>query len=280
MTIWRSAARQRVAPTTPTPPAAPLVGPDAIAVTWAGHATASIRLDGVHLLTDPALRQRISVLRRHAVPVPRHVTDAVDAVLISHMHHDHLDLPSLRLLGLDTPIITPRGVAALLHAQGFTDVRELSVGQCATVGPVRIEAWPAAHPGGRGPFGPVAEALGYLIHGSATAYFAGDTDLFGAMHDLRGQVDVALLPVGGWGPTLGEGHLDAERAAEALRRIAPAEALPIHWGTFWPLGLPRGRPAMYADAAAGFCTLAEQHVPRTRVHLLRPGEHIVPGRAT
>lgn len=254
-------------------------------ITWAGHATVSIRLDGVHLLTDPALRRRISVLRRHAPPVPAHVTRGVDAVLLSHLHRDHLDLPSLRQLGTHTPIIVPAGGGALLRRRGFQRVQEVRAGETATIGPLTVEAWPALHPGARTRFGPEAEALGYLVRGSAAVYFAGDTDLFDEMHDLRGRVDVALLPVGGWGPTLGEGHLNAERAAEALRRIAPQEAVPVHWGTYWPLGLPRldlpgpgrARGPLYVDAARGFCERARSLAPRVRPHLLRPGGQLAAG---
>ena len=94
----------------------------------------------------------------------------------------------------------------------------------------------------RPPFGPKAEAVGYVFEqGSESVYFAGDTDMFPAMAELAG-VDLALLPVWGWGPRLGPGHMDPERAADALGVIRPRATVPIHWGTLWPVGMGRVTP--------------------------------------
>ena len=90
-----------------------------------------------------------------------------------------------------------------------------------TLSGLRITAVPATHDSRRAPFGPEAEPIGYLVSGSRSVYFAGDTDLFEAMSELRGLVDVALLPVAGWGRSLGPGHLDPERAAQAAGLIGP-----------------------------------------------------------
>ena len=101
---------------------------------------------------------------------------------------------------------------------------------------------PAVHGGSRGRRGPEIEALGYVINGGGhRAYFAGDTDLFDGMADL-GALDLALLPVAGWGPSVGPGHLDPARAARALTLLRPRAAVPIHWGTLYPMGLRRLRP--------------------------------------
>ena len=99
----------------------------------------------------------------------------------------------------------------------------------------------------------------------------GDTDLFPAMGDLRGTVDVALLPVAGWGPTLPEGHLDPERAATAAARIAPRIAVPIHWGTFalWPRLLGRRD---VAGPAREFASLVSRCAPGVEVRVLAPGQ--------
>ena len=105
---------------------------------------------------------------------------------------------------------------------------------------------PAEHEGSRGPFGASADAVGYVITGSEVVYFAGDTDLFDGMHEL-GPVDLALVPIWGWGPGLGAGHLDPVQAAEAVARIRPRLVVPIHWGTYFPihLGLTRRSPASW-----------------------------------
>jgi L-ascorbate metabolism protein UlaG (beta-lactamase superfamily) len=90
---------------------------------------------------------------------------------------------------------------------------------------------------------------------------------------LRGEVDAALLPVWGWGSTLGPGHLDPERAARAAAMIAPQVAIPIHWGTF-ALGRPARRPADPGWPARRFAELAGEYAPTVQVSVLAPGEHI------
>jgi L-ascorbate metabolism protein UlaG (beta-lactamase superfamily) len=121
------------------------------------------------------------------------------------MHHDHLDLRSLRQLGDDRRIIAPRGAGPLLARRGFRAVTEVTVGDAVDVGPVRVRATPANHAGRRRPFGPSGPCLGYVVEGTSRLYFAGDTDLFAGMADL-GPIEVALLPVAGWGPRRGPGH--------------------------------------------------------------------------
>ncbi len=236
--------------------------------TWLGHATVLLELDGVRILTDPLLRPRLGHLRRH-VPLPaRDQCAEVDAVLISHLHWDHLDLRSLRMLDPATLVVAPRGIGRVLHAAGLEHVEEVGTGDVVRIGAIRITATEANHSGFRPPFGPRGSALGYLIEGSGRVYFAGDTGLFPAMTAL-GAVDLALLPVGGWGPWLRGGHLDPAGAVEALRRIAPAAVLPIHWGTYWPIGLPRG--ARFHMLGRRFAEAAASAMPDVRVHLMAAG---------
>jgi L-ascorbate metabolism protein UlaG (beta-lactamase superfamily) len=215
-----------------------------VALSFLGHATALIDVMGVKVLTDPVVRSRLMFLRRVGPPVPPAVYDGVDVVVISHLHHDHCDLPSLAKLGGDPWIIVPSGGVNLLGGKGFEKVVALRPGQSHRIGPVTLTATPAVHDGMRKPFGPRAAAIGYLITSlDSTVYFAGDTDLFPAMRDLSPHIDLALLPVWGWGPNLGPGHLDPARAAQAVELLQPRRAVPIHWGTFFPYGL---RP-FYAD---------------------------------
>ena len=163
-------------------------------------------------------------------------------MVISHLHLDHLDLPSLRRLGTDTALVVPRGAGALHARMGFTSVEELAHRASLVIDGVEVRATKAEHSGFRLPFGPTAEALGFVFElGNESVYFAGDTDIFPEMADLAG-VDLALLPVWGWGPRLGPGHMDPERAADALRIIKPRAAVPIHWGTLWPLGMGKVMP--------------------------------------
>ncbi|MEV0393804.1 MBL fold metallo-hydrolase [Polymorphospora rubra] len=243
-------------------------------VTWWGHSTVWIEDSGVRVLTDPVLGNRVAHLRRMRGPTPL-LPGAPDAVIVSHLHADHLDLPSLRRLPPHVTIVVPAGAGTFLRrALGPAAAGrcvELAPGEETTVGALRIRAVPAAHHGGRGPWSRHrALAVGYTVHGAADTWFAGDTGLFDEMSDL-GPLDLALIPVGGWGPTLGHGHLDPVTAAEAVRRSAPRHAVPIHFGTFWPVGMARVRPYMFHEPGARFARHAAATAPDTRVTELVPG---------
>ena len=190
-------------------------------------------------------------------------------VLISHLHWDHLDVPSLRALGMDTPIVVPAGAGPWLRGIGFSDVREMGVGGELAVGSVAVEAVEAYHSAFRPPVGPSADPLGFMVRGSRSVYFAGDTDMFDGMSGLArpGEViDMALLPVWGWGPVLGRGrHLDPKRAAEALRLIRPRAAVPIHWGTYWPHAIGRVMPARLVIPPVAFAEFSAELAPSVRV---------------
>lgn len=214
-----------------------------------GHSTVRVELAGHTVLTDPVLTSRVGPLRR-VVPVPASEAYAgVDLVLISHLHGDHLHLPSLRLLRPGTRVVVPRGAGAWLRSRGFRNVTEVLPGEAVTHGALRVTAVPAAHSGHRwGPrltHGPDTAAVGHLVQGGGcTVYAAGDTGLTDAMSLLGGRgVDVALLPVWGWGLTLGPGHLDPAGAAEAAARLRARVAVPVHWGTLALPGVAR-RPRM------------------------------------
>jgi L-ascorbate metabolism protein UlaG (beta-lactamase superfamily) len=206
-------------------------------VTWIGHSTVLLEMDGVRLLTDPVLRPRVIHLRRVAPPAGE--IGPVDAILISHGHYDHLDSKSLARFDRATLVIAPRRV------RGFTNVVEVAVGDEVAVGSVNVAATAAAH---------VRNSVGFLLTGSERIYFAGDTDLFDGMRELA-PVDVALLPIAGWGPRLPPGHLDPARAAQALELLRPRVVVPIHWGTYTRIGLKRDEqePARrFAGLAADF----------------------------
>ncbi|HZE06958.1 MAG TPA: MBL fold metallo-hydrolase, partial [Solirubrobacteraceae bacterium] len=133
--------------------------------------------------------------------------------------------------------------------------------------------------GRRTPLGPAAATVGFLLQGSRSVYFAGDTDLFDEMAQLRGRVDVALVPVWGWGPSVGVGHLDPERAAAAVALIAPALAIPVHWGTF-ALPRPVRRPGDPTVPAREFAERVRQAAPGVEVRLLAVGERtVIDGRS-
>jgi L-ascorbate metabolism protein UlaG (beta-lactamase superfamily) len=242
--------------------------PSALSLTWVGHSTVVVDLDGLRLLTDPLLRPRVAHLRR-LQPLSMNVPERIDAILISHGHYDHLDVASLRKLDPSIPIVAPRGLASVLRRAGRTEVVEAEVGDEAAFGDVVVHATPAEHSGEAGLRR--SEVLGFLIRGSSSVYFAGDTDLFEEMGDLA-PVDLALVPIWGWGPAIGPGHLDPERAAEAVALLGARTAVPIHWGTYFPLHQRPG--AFLTEPPLEFERAAAQVAPETRVEILALGETI------
>jgi L-ascorbate metabolism protein UlaG (beta-lactamase superfamily) len=226
-----------------------------------------IELGGVRILTDPVLRTRVGYLRRHGAPP--HAPRGLDAVLISHLHHDHLDLPSLRRLSGRPRVVGPRGAGRLLRRAGF-EVEELEQGERTEIRGVRVEAVRAVHSPARLPLrGLQAEPLGFVIGERPSVYFAGDTDLFPEMARLA-PLDVALLPVAGWGPSLGPGHLDAARAAQAAALLQARIAIPIHWGTLHRLLARRGD--WFSRPGAEFAAQVAAVAPEVEVRVLRPAE--------
>ena len=241
-------------------------------LTYLGHATTLIEMDGVRILTDPVLRSRVGHLRHRHSPVEPTALHTIDAVLISHLHFDHLDLPSLRLLGWSTRLIVPRGAAKLLRE--FEQVEELGVGDTTSVGRVTITATYADHANERHPFGPTADCLGFIFQGHYSIYFAGDTALFPEMAHLTDTLDVALLPVWGWGPTLGAGHMNPQQAAEALPLLQPRLAVPIHWGTLYPLGMGWYNPRFLSEPPHQFVQHAADLAPQVKTQIVMPGDTI------
>ena len=237
-----------------------------------GHSSVLLEIDGVRLLFDPLLRNRVLFLAWRAPPVDPGALGELDAVLISHSHSDHLDIPSLRRLEGSTPVISGPGVESLLRKAGFENVRELSVGDRVHVGSVEVEAVYAEHRGARWPWNRHAEAIGFVVHGSRSIYFAGDTDDFDDLGQIGEGLDVALIPVWGWGTSVGAGHFDPRGAAHALRVLRPRLAIPIHWGGLAPVTRRERRPELLTDPPHEFARIAAEVAPEVEVRVLEPGE--------
>jgi L-ascorbate metabolism protein UlaG (beta-lactamase superfamily) len=262
---------------TPAPPASTVwgdggwdaPGPAEVArarLTWLGHSTVVIELAGMRILTDPVIRRRVAHLRR-ASEVPSAALEGADLVLVSHVHWDHLDLPSLQHVGRDAPVVVPAGAGRLIARQGFHDVVEVQAGDVVGLGGLSIMVTHAEHAASRGPLGVHAASVGYLVERPRRIYFAGDTDLFAGMRELAPGLEVALLPISGWGPRVPPGHLDAERAARALELLRPGIAIPVHWGTYRPMHR-REAPVEPADE---FVRLAARLAPDVDVRVLPVG---------
>jgi L-ascorbate metabolism protein UlaG (beta-lactamase superfamily) len=245
------------------------VGVEGPSITWVGHSTVLVELDGVRLLTDPVLRDRMLHLRRVSAKADVAALHDVDALLVSHLHYDHLDVQSLRRVGRTSRVVVPVGAGDMLRSRGFAYVTELDVGDDTDVDGVNVSATHAEH-GGRQVLGMRVPALGYLLRGSVRIWFAGDTDLFDGMSRVAHDLDVALLPVAGWGPRVPRGHLDPERAAQALTLLRPRIAIPIHWGTYRRVGLSSD-PDELREPAETFARRASEVAPDVDVRILPVG---------
>ena len=249
-----------------------IAGPEHGRITFLGHSTVLIEIDDLRILTDPVLRDGLGPVRRQVQAVLPDLFADLDAVFISHGHHDHLDPPSLRQIPGKPTLIVPRGFGKLASKLDLGPVEEVEPGDRLAIDRVHFSVVEALHSGRREPFGPVGPAIGCVIEGSRTVYFAGDTDLFPGMEALAGTLDLALLPVWGWGPTIGEGHMNPERAAQAAAVLRPRLAVPMHWGTFYPAGLRRVVPEPFEAPGPAFVEAAARLASDVPVRVVAPGE--------
>lgn len=243
-------------------------------ITFLGHSTVLIEMDGIRVLTDPLLRNRAGFLCRHSASIDSSIYQDIDVILISHLHMDHMDLPSLRRLNRATHLIVPHGSASILHRLGFQTIEEFRIGDNGTIGSITIKSTYAKHARSRFPLGPVGDCMGYIIKGNYDIYFVGDTDIFPEMTDFADDLDVALLPVWGWGPTIRGQHMSPYRAAQALTLLNPRLAIPIHWGTMAPLGIGWLNPPFLTRPPHAFARYATELAPRVKIRILPPGSSI------
>jgi len=225
--------------------AAPASG---LRVTWLGHSTTLIELDGTRLLTDPIWSERASPSRWvgpsrfHPPPVALEELPPLDAVLVSHEHYDHLDMATIQALAARTgaSFHVPLGIGAHLEAWGVPAARivEHDWWQDATVaGGVRIVSTPARHFNGRGvPWREGALWTSWSIVGPRhRLFFSGDTGLTETLREIArrlGPFDVALFEIGQYHPSWGQIHLGPQGALEAFTRLGARTLIPIHWSTF------------------------------------------------
>ena len=244
-----------------------------VSVTWLGHSAAVLEMGGVRLMTDPLLRPYAAgvLRRRDGAPDRRHLR-GIDAVLLSHLHHDHADLRSLRMLD-PVPILTAPRNAAWLRRRGL---RGVSLEGWTDLGGVDVLPVPAVHQSRPMPHRP-NDALGHLVRSaSESVWAAGDTSLYDAMRELptwagRDCIDVVLVPIGGWGPRLSPGHMGPEEAAVACAATRARFAIPVHWGTFHVP--PIGRFGDWMDRPADlFADALSRIAPGCTLVRLRPGE--------
>lgn len=259
------------------PGTAPLAAAGTVGIRYVGHATVLIELPGIRILTDPFLRGRLGPLRRHGQPPDMAAIGPIDVVLVSHAHPDHFDRRSLEMLEGDPIVIVPRGLETLVGRAGRRAVGT-AVGEPIAIGAGRT-IWAVAARHWRWPGAPRAATLGYLVESSPEAdrhapgiYFAGDTAPYPAMRDFAERVDLALLPVGSWGPHRSPGHLSPRTAARVAHELAARIAVPIHWGTLYPPALARVAGHRLTEPGRDFAAWAARLAPDVEVRVLRPGE--------
>jgi L-ascorbate metabolism protein UlaG (beta-lactamase superfamily) len=243
---------------------------DPVTVRFVGHSTVLLEIDGVRILTDPFLRDRLGPLERHGPsPDPAEI-GPIDVVLVSHGHRDHCDRRSLAAVEGHPTVVVPKRLGSKVRQWVEGDVVELRAGQRETIAGVSVEAVKARH--WISPGATRAQPLGYLLGASTRVWFAGDTGRFPEMGSLSGRVDLALLPVWTWGPHLGPGHLGPEDAAAVAGEVGAAAAVPVHWGTLYPRELHRLWTAPLVEPGDRFAAAAATLAPATRIHVLHPGE--------
>ncbi|MHB8586146.1 MAG: MBL fold metallo-hydrolase [Thermoplasmatota archaeon] len=238
-------------------------------VTWIGHATTLIQLDGQTFLTDPVFGNAGwgTVKREVAAGLAPRELPRVDALLVSHNHPDHLDPASVKALPRSTPVFCPAGLGSWFRRRRFRNVTEMPWWQSRTVGGVNgasgatgggidVTAVPAQHWSRRGMFDEGrSHWCGYVVSGDRTVYFAGDTAYFSGFRQIaqRFQIDLAILPIGAYEPRwfMRSVHMQPEEAAQAYGDLGAKALMPMHWGTFRltdePLDEP---PRRLADAMA------------------------------
>jgi L-ascorbate metabolism protein UlaG (beta-lactamase superfamily) len=263
--------------------------PSPLAACWYGHSTAMIEVDGYRVLADPVWSRRCSPShtlgpqRMHEVPAPLEALPAVDAVLISHDHYDHLDMDTIVGLARSqrAPFVVPLGVGAHLRKWGIPESRivELDWYESHQIGELTLVCTPARHFSGRLFSRNTTLWASWVIAGPGhRALFGGDTGYtktFAEIGSEHGPFDLTLLPIGAYHPAWPDIHMNPEEAVRAHLDVAEAASgllVPIHWATF------RLAPHPWAEPVERLLTAAESEDIRVAVPM--PGQRVDPGAAS
>jgi N-acyl-phosphatidylethanolamine-hydrolysing phospholipase D len=274
---------RRVAPLRrATPDLAALRSGSTPTVTWVGHSTVLVQLDGVTFLTDPTWAERSGPfsgrigVRRYTPPgiafddLPR-----IDFVLISHDHYDHLDEPTVRRLArtFNPLFVVPMGIKAWLADRGITNAVELDWGQSVTVGGLTVVCTPAQHGSGRTALDQGRRLwAAWAVLGSKRLYFAGDTGYFRHFKEAGealGPFDLAILPIGSYTPReiARPVHISPEEAIQAALDLRATHFLGVHWGTFALAREPYDEPPRRLAAE-----IEQRHLDPAQAWILEPGQ--------
>lgn len=215
----------------------PVPRPGEIVVTYVGHATTLVQMDGVTVLTDPVYSDRLMVPKRLVEPgVAIDDLPALDLVLVSHGHFDHLDVPTHQRLPSSATAVVAKNLHDLVAPCGYERVVELAWGETFRHRDLTVTALPVRHWGTRNVLPDNRGYTGFLLQGpSGTVFFPGDTAYFPGFAEYGAQfdIDVALLPIGAYRPdSFRRVHMNPEDAFQAFRDLRARYMVPIHWGTF------------------------------------------------
>jgi N-acyl-phosphatidylethanolamine-hydrolysing phospholipase D len=211
--------------------------PGTNSITWIGHSTVLLHLDKVNIITDPMYSDYILIFaKRYFEPALKfEKLPPIDAVLISHEHYDHFDKSTLERFDKNIPVIISYGLGERVKEMGFSDVRELKWWQSTVIKETKVTAVPASHG--------EAKVSNYVIEGSKTVFFAGDTAFLKAFQDIgkKFNIDIALMPISNYKLRSGVKWLDSIHARihmspadfpRAIKALRAELAIPIHFGTF------------------------------------------------
>ncbi len=249
-------------------------------LTWLGHASFLVQLDGVSLLVDPALRPTIfgGISRNVGPGVAIEDLPPIDAVLVTHSHYDHLDLPTIEQVG--APIVGGLGLEPFFRERKLF-ATELGWWTATKVRGVRITFVPSQHWSRRGLFDTNRTLWGgFVVEGTrSTVYHSGDTAYFGGFKEIAARfpaMDAALLPIGAYDPGwfMEQQHVTPEQALRAFGDLGARTLVPMHWGTFKLADEPLDEPPRRLEAERGRLGLDP-----SRVRVLAVGETLVVGRA-
>jgi len=245
-----------------------------VGITWIGHASFLIQTPEHSVLIDPNWAKWLKVIKRLKEPgLAIHELPAIDLVLVSHAHFDHLDKKSLKAVASDQPIVVPENVGNLVHGLGFNRVHELQRWESMELGSLKITLTPAQHWGARVLHDRHRGFGGFLIeYEGRTIYHCGDSAWFEGFAEIgrRSAIDIALLPIGAYdAPTGRDVHMNPEEALRAFQDLGAGLMIPMHYGTFRlgfePLEEPPDRLLGHAR------TLGLQE----KIRILREGEPAV-----
>ncbi|MDF5752213.1 MBL fold metallo-hydrolase [Spongiactinospora sp. TRM90649] len=244
--------RQRRKPAVPVPVvtqppgASAAAAPAGLHATWLGHATTLVEIEGRRVLFDPVWSDRCTPVplvgpkRMHPMPMPLTRVPHLDAVVISHDHYDHLDMPTIRTLTRTraVPFVVPLGIGAHLEKWGVPASRivELDWDEHATVAGLRFTATAARHFSGRSLRRNPTLWSSWVVAGHhRRVFYTGDTgyfDGYSAIGALHGPFDLTLIQIGAYSPAWPDIHMTPEEAVTAHRDLRGDVLIPVHWGTF------------------------------------------------